>query len=235
MNRIPTTALATITLFLLAGCASRQPGLQQILDRHVQALGGRAAIEKLDGRIVQGRQVDDRPYAGPPVTSRLEAVADTRGHWAMRLTTGDEVFSEGCDQEGCWRHEGEGSARDQSRTNAKLAYLLDPQGPLHLSRHFPKLRLTGTRVFDGVEYWVVENDLKDEYYTLYFEVESGLLTRIGFHWWLADFREVDGVLVPGTVVRGRKGGATNLYFDEVVHAAVGDVSRDAPGSRGRSR
>jgi hypothetical protein len=226
--------LLATTLFTSAGCSSGRPTLQEILERNVEALGGRAAHEKLAGRRIAGRQIDDRPYAGPPVTSRLAAVADTRGRWAMHLTTGGEVFGEGCDAEGCWRREGEGPARAQDRTDAKLAYLLDPQGPLRPEQHFPNLRLTGTRVFDGVEYWMVENDLKYEYYTLYFEVESGLLTRIGFHWWLEDYREVDGVLVPHTVVRGRKGGSTNLYFDEVVHAPPGDVSRDAPGSRGRN-
>jgi hypothetical protein len=65
----------------------------------------------------------------------------------------------------------------------------------------------------------VENDLKFEYYTLYFEVETGRLTRIGYHWQLEEFRPVDGVLVPAKVYRGRKGGSTNLYFDTVSHGA----------------
>ena len=86
-----------------------------------------------------------------------------------------------------------------------------------VSRYFPNLRLTGTWDYDGVQYYKVENDLKFEYYTLYFEVETGMLTRIGYHWWLEDFRAVDGVLVPFTIVRGRKGGSTNLYFDSVTH------------------
>ena len=71
--------------------------------------------------------------------------------------------------------------------------------------------------YDGVQYYKVENDLKFEYYTLYFEVETGMLTRIGNHWWLEGYRPIDGVLVPATVVQGRKGGSTNLYFDTVSH------------------
>jgi hypothetical protein len=227
-------AVVTSPLLLAAGCSPHQPTLQQILDRNVEALGSREAFARLETRTVRGRQVDDRPYAGPAVTSRLEAAADSEGRWAIHLVTDDEVFSEGCDADGCWvRRPGEEAAA-QERTNAKLAYLLDPQGPLRLAEHFPNLRLTGTRIFEGVTYWMVENDLKYEYYTLYFEVETGRLGRIGFHWWLEDFREVDGVLVPHTVVRGRKGGSTNLYFEEIGHGGAVAVSRDAPGPRGRT-
>jgi hypothetical protein len=69
------------------------------------------------------------------------------------------------------------------------------------------------------QYYKVENDLKFEYYTLNFEVETGMLTRIGYHWQLEGFRAVDGVMVPARVVQGRKGGSTNLYFDTVTHGA----------------
>jgi hypothetical protein len=86
-----------------------------------------------------------------------------------------------------------------------------------IEEYFPNLRVTGTWDYDGVKYFKVENDLQFEYYTLYFEVETGMLTRIGYHWWLEEFHTVDGVLVPGTVVRGRKGGSTNLYFESVTH------------------
>jgi hypothetical protein len=225
--RVWAPAIFAIGLFILAGCSPGRPTLQQIFDRNIEAMGGREAFEALEGRKVRGRQIDDRPYAGPAVTSRLEARADTAGHWSLILADGDEVNAEGRDAGGSWgRKPGEG-AKPRDRDNAKLGYLLDPQGPLRIAQHFPNPRLTGTRIFEGVTYWMVENDLKYAYYTLYFEVESGLLTRIGFHWWLEDFREIDGVLVPHTVVRGRKGGSTNLYWDEVVHEAVGEISRDS--------
>lgn len=214
-----------ITLFLLTGCTPSQPTLQEIFDRNIEAMGGREAIESLEGRTIRGRQIDDRPYAGPAVTTQLEARADTAGHWLMTLVEGDEVYAEGRDAGGAWRRKPGEEAKPLDRSNAKLGYLLDPQGPLAIEEHFPNPRLTGTRIFEGVTYWMVENDLKYEYYTLYFEVESGRLSRIGFHWWLEDFREVDGVLVPHTVVRGRKGGSTNLYWDEVVHGEVGEVTR----------
>ncbi len=177
------------------------PTLEQILDRYVDALGGRENLAKLATRSITGKQIDDRPYQGEPVTAELEAWADNTGCFSMVL------------------HEAGGDHRTGNADdhNAKLAFIFNPQGPLMVDKHFPNPHVTGTWDYDGKLYYKVENDLKFEYYTLYFEVETGMLTRIGYHWWLEDFREVDGVLVPFTVVRGRKGGSTNLYFESVTH------------------
>jgi len=175
------------------------PTLEQIFDRYVDAMGGREAIAKLETRTITGKQIDDRPSMGPPEESKLEAWADTSGEWTMILSDSQRVFRLG------------------AQGNNKLAFLLNPQGPLMIERYFPNPRMTGTWDYDGVLYYKVENDLKFEYYTLYFEVETGMLTRIGYHWYLDDFRPVDGVMVPGVVYQGRKGGSTNLYFENVIH------------------
>ena len=55
----------SIIVFLLLGSALDAPGPDRILERYVQAVGGRAALERLESRIVTGRQIDDRPYRGP--------------------------------------------------------------------------------------------------------------------------------------------------------------------------
>jgi hypothetical protein len=217
-----------LTLILgLAGvrpaAAGDEPTLEQILERYVEALGGREALSKLETRVISGRQIDDRPYQGPPVEAKLTAWADTTGAWTMILDEPEGEYREGFDGEKSWVQKPGALVQVQDHQNIKLAFLFNPQGPLRIAEYFPNLRLTGTWEYDGVQYYKVENDLKFAYYTLYFEVETGMLTRIGYHWWLEGFRPLDGVLVPAKVVRGRKGGSTNLYFDTVTHgAAVGD-------------
>lgn len=206
----------------LPGVAGELPTLEQVLERYVKVMGGREAISKLETRTIAGRQIDDRPYKGPPVESKLTAWADTTGAWAMVLEESEGEHREGFDGETSWIQKPDTTVQAQDYQNTKLAFLLNPQGPLMVSKHFPNLRLTGTWDYDGVQYYKVENDLKFEYYTLYFEVETGMLTRIGYHWWLEGFRPIDGVLVPAKVVQGRKGGSTNLYFDTVTHG--GDVA-----------
>ncbi len=199
------TFLFLIPVFILTAAplasADDLPTLEQILDRYIGALGGRENFAKLETRAITGTQIDDRPYVGAPVTTELEAWADNAGVFTMVL------------------HEAEGDQHTGSNDDhqAKLAFVFNPQGSLMIAKHFPNPRVTGTWEYDGKLYYKVENDLKFEYYTLYFEVETGMLTRIGYHWWLEDFRTVDGVLVPFTVVRGRKGGSTNLYFESVTH------------------
>ena len=192
-----------VLLITTSAIAGDLPTLEQILDRYVDALGGRENLAKLETRSITGRQIDDRPHQGPPVEAGLEAWADNTGFFSMVI------------------HEAESDRRTGSEDdhNAKLAFVFNPQGPLMIEKHFPNPRVTGIWEYDGKLYYKVENDLKFEYYTLYFEVETGMLTRIGYHWWLEDFRTIDGVLIPFTVVRGRKGGSTNLYFDSVTHNA----------------
>jgi hypothetical protein len=184
---------------LPAAAEEELPTLEQILERYVEVMGGREAISKLETRTIIGKQIDVQPHMGPPEESKLEAWADTSGEWTMILSDPQRVF------------------RLKPQGNTKLAFLLNPQGPLMIAKYFPNLRLTGTWDYDGVWYYKVENDLKFEYYTLYFEVETGMLTRIGYHWYLDEFRPIDGVMVPGIIYQGRKGGSTNLYFDNVIH------------------
>ncbi len=96
------------------------PTLEQIFDRYVDAMGGREAIAKLETRTITGKQIDDRPSMGPPEESKLEAWADTSGEWTMILSDSQRVFRLG------------------AQGNNKLAFLLNPQGPLMIDRYLPQ-------------------------------------------------------------------------------------------------
>ena len=48
-------------------------------------MGGQEALAQLKTRTIIGKQIDDRPYKGPPVESKLETWADTEGNWTMIL------------------------------------------------------------------------------------------------------------------------------------------------------
>jgi hypothetical protein len=202
IRKFPWMLLVPVLLFtgaLPAAAEEELPTLEQILERYVEVMGGREAIAKLETRTITGKQIDHLPSMGPPEESKLEAWADTSGEWTMILSDDQREFRVG------------------TQGNTKVAFLLNPQGPLMIEKYFPNPRLTGTWDYDDVWYYEVENDLKSEYYTLYFEVETGMLTRIGYHWYLDEYRPIDGVMVPGIVYQGRKGGSTNLHFDNVIH------------------
>ena len=57
-------------------------------------------------------------------------------------------------------------------------------------------------------------ELPFEHYSLYFDVQTGLLNHVGYHNDLKDWREVEGVLLPRRWVFGRKGGHTTYVFED---------------------
>ncbi len=89
---------------------------------------------------------------------------------------------------------------------------------------------------EGRQVYAIESDRRQEYYTLYFDIESGLLTNIGYHWYIEQYRRVDGVLVPHRVVAGRKGGSVTHAFDEIVTNTPVSGGRFTPqGQEGGTR
>ena len=78
------------------------PCLAHILDLYIEGLGGREAIANLATRTIIGREIDDRPYAGPPVESKLEVRADATGNWTMILEGPDGEWREGACEGSNW-------------------------------------------------------------------------------------------------------------------------------------
>jgi len=205
-----------------------EPTLEQVLERYYEAIGGRDALERITTRVSTGRVVDDRPYTGPVRITRFEAYGRERGQRAYveHLPGGDRT--EGFNGETGWVFEdGEVTALVE-RNRSKLAFVLDPQGPLRIREYFGEMRLTGMTTYEGRSVYAVETDRDPTYYTLYFDVATGLLTNIGYHWSLEQYREVDGVLMPHRVVAGRKGGSVTHAFDEIVTNTPVSGGRFAP-------
>jgi hypothetical protein len=57
----------------------------------------------------------------------------------------------------------------------------------------------------------------DESHHLGFDVETGLLVRMGYNREVRDYRQVDGVLMPMEVAYSRKGGSSTFYVDSATH------------------
>ena len=91
MNRrnIRPVVYMVTALLSLAGPvrAGDLPTVDAILDRYVQALGGRETIEKLDTRTLSGVQIDDRPYQGPPGCLEIPFDQGVCGAAAAQQTT----------------------------------------------------------------------------------------------------------------------------------------------------
>ncbi len=210
--------------------------IAEVLERYYRALGGREALEGVSSRVATGRVVDDRPWAGPAKITRFEAYGGDGGRWARVEHAPEGDFAEGFDGAVAWTLE-DGEVNTSTEPNrSKLAFLLDPQGPIRIGEYFLEMRYAGVTTYEGRPVCAVETDRNPTYYTLYFDLETGLLTNIGYHWYVEDYRPVDGVLVPHRVVEGRKGGSVTHVFDEIVANSPVAGSRFNPpetGSGGR--
>jgi len=193
------------------------PSPEQILERYVAAVGGRAAIERLTTRTCSGREIDDRPYRGPVVVSPLESVSEVPGRFLFRLQHPDGTRTEGFDGEAGWRRDSGGWSRDDGIGQSKLAWFFDPQGVLRIREYFRDLEVVGLGEVNGRPVYVVQTDRPAAHYSLHFDVETGLLTRIGYYNDLSDYRVIDGVRIPMRLVRSRKGGSTTWELTDVEH------------------
>ena len=97
----PFLVLVPVFILTAAPLASADdlPTLEQILDRYIEALGGRDKIAKLETRAITGKQIDDRPYVGEPVTTELEAWADNAGVFNMVLHEAEGDQHTGSDED----------------------------------------------------------------------------------------------------------------------------------------
>lgn len=211
------------------------PTLERVLERYVEAVGGRAALEALRTRVIRGRFVDDRPYAGPVEIISVEALSKVPHKWLVVHERPDGFEREGFDGETVWWQDSEGAERRGASGLTKFAFLMGPQAALSIRDYFPGMVLKERKVLDTaavqdlfgrpLTVYVVETDRKSAHYSLHFDVESGLLVQIGYKTWLPEYRTVDGVKVPHRVVIGRKGGANIWIFDEIEHNVQIDDAR----------
>jgi predicted O-methyltransferase YrrM len=189
--------------------------LDHILERYIQALGGRAAIERLTTRKCTGRFVDDLSWTDPPVqTHPLKALAKIPDKWVTTIQVPKGIEQNGFDGRIGWKVNPDRIERDDRMNRSWLGYLLNPQGALYIREYFPGMTLRAKDISRGREVYLVENKTE---HMLYFDVESGLLTQIGSSWELQDYREVDDVKFPFHIATSRKGGKSYFAIDKIEH------------------
>lgn len=198
-------AMLIVFIAILAATAvsagDELPTVEAVLDHFVTAVGGAEILNGVEERHYRGTIVQDLSWKEPAhQETPFLAAADADGH--VRYA---EVES--------WA---ELPAADAKDLRSKLRWIFHPRFALQVEEFFPNLRFSHCEEYqDGYLAVLVPQDLKPEYYSLYFDQTTGLLVQIGYHNWLRDWREVDGVLYPHEWVFGRKGGHTTYVWDEV--------------------
>lgn len=219
-------AVTAAMLLLAVACTtaktpwSKPPeSADEVIERYIEAVGGQEAIEKLTTRTITGHLVDDLSWHEPQVESlAFEYQAGPGDRFVCRMTGREGTTFEGFDGAEGWNLDHDGNLKpNPDAGRSKQAWFANPHHALRIREYFPNPRLAGTREIEGRTCYAVRCDHRVEYFTLYFDAETYLLAAIGYHNWVEDYREVDGVLLPHRIVFGRKGGSSTFYFDAIEH------------------
>ena len=220
---LPATALANPGI-AEADEFDELPSIELLLKRYVEAVGGREAVLALRTRVASMHIVTDLEW-DPPIyeVDTLSVYGTSLGEFLVITRTPQGMMLEGCDGDEEWKIDLAGSVFNFVAADARDRWMTDPQFPLKMRHYFPHMEVVGLDVWGGGMVFVVETD-GEELHRLGFDVDTGLLSRLGFHRELRDYEEVDGVLMPHCVVYGRKGGSSTFILDSVVHNTAIDRS-----------
>lgn len=192
-----------------AAKADAMPSVDQILDKYVQALGGKAAIEKLTSTVITG--TFDLPAMGMSGPLEVYAKAPNKNATIINLA-GFGVVQFGFNGTIGWSKDPQSGLREM--TGAELADAKRDSEfyrDIKLKQLFPKMTLTGKEKVGEREVYVIEAtpaDGKPE--KMYFDTQTGLLLRLDndrespqgsahVETYFEDYKETGGVKTPFTI------------------------------------
>jgi len=204
------------------------PALEEVLQRYIDAVGGREAIARLTTRVMTGRLVTDLPSRQPPVreSNRFSVYSKTPQRYLRVQQSESGTYSDGCDGQTCWSAS-RAEVKLDTHCDRSFIWLVDPQNALRLREYFPEVKITGVTTLEGRSVYRVDIDDRPSH-ALYFDAETGLLVRLGIFGELSDYREVDGVLVAFRLAISRKGGSSTYVFEKIEHNVPLDDTRFTP-------
>src|SRR5438067_12275752 len=170
------SAVAVVTASF--GCSRSPTTVDEVIERHTKAMGGRAAIEaiqsiEIDLHIVDPKfAVDGSYFAARPGKMRIDVNAG-----------GKHVFTEAFDGQKGWQWEGKGTAQKVATEKATAAVRHGVELPgklfgLHeLKAPGHRIELAERENIDGIQYYVLRLTLSDGYRTtLYVDPKTWLIT-----------------------------------------------------------
>jgi hypothetical protein len=218
------------------------PSVDEILDKYVKAIGGKAAIEKLTSRVSKGTfEMDQLPE---PAAEEIGAKAPNK-QYMVTDTPSFGKFRRGFNGAVGWEDNPQAGLRDI--TGSELAAMkrdADFYGPIKLKDLYPKMTVKGKESVNGHDAYVIEATPPDGAAdTLYFGTDSGLLVRtqretegpngkVTVDVTFEDYREVDGIKLPFVIHFSTTDATFTIKLSEVKHnVPVDDAKFDKPASQ----
>lgn len=185
------------------------PTADQILDKYVQAIGGKAAVEKQTSRVSKGSF--EIPAVGATGTAEIFEKAPNKNAAIINIP-GFGVVQEGFDGKTAWAQDPQSGLREKAGPELASAKL-DGEfyKSVRIKQLYPKLVVKGKDKVGDKDAFVVEaTPVESSPETWYFDVQSGLLIRQdserespqgkqAVQSFLEDYKDVDGVKLPFTI------------------------------------
>jgi len=199
--RIAQGILLCVALLSAARGADSPPSVDSILDKFVEASGGKSAMEKIKSRTIKG----DLDLLGSTSDWVLEAKAPNKQFSEFNNPTLGGDISDGFDGTVAWSKNPSGVRVKEGEELAKIKRDADFYRYLILKKLYPNLGYKGTDKVDGEEVHVLESKPSASTMERFsFSTKSNLLIRqesefegpqgkIGVTVRMTDFRPVDGI------------------------------------------
>ncbi len=213
------------------------PTVKEILDRYVEALGGREAIEKIKSRAATGTvELVPMNLKG---TFESYAAPEGKSHTKTSLTgIGDLI--ETTDGKAAWTVNPIQGSREKSGAELAQAKITnDFYRDIRLDKLFPKIELKGVEKVGAREAYVVVGSAEGApSETWYFDTKSGLMLRADItalspegpqkmSMYFEDMRPVDGVMIPFRIRSQSPQFQIVMTFTEIKHDAPIDEAKFA--------
>src|SRR5262245_14427351 len=217
----------------IAGAAAATVTVDQLLDRYVQSVGGKAAVQKLNTRMMKGSLIT------PGGTAPMEIYQKAPNKFLIIVNSPVSGLSQnGFNGTVAWSQNTQRGLREMSGPeveNFKREYNLHRE--LKLKEMYPQMTVKGIERTGVRDAYVVGTSTTDgTSQTMYFDAINGLLIRrditlqqTTLETYLEDYKEVDGILIPLTIRRKRPDFSFTYKFEEVRHnITIDDAKFEKP-------
>jgi outer membrane lipoprotein-sorting protein len=191
-----------------AAAQDASPSVDQILDKYVQAIGGKEAVQKITSRVSKG--AFEMEQMGGDATTEIYEKAPNKMYSVTSSSMGE--FKRGFNGTVGWSNNPmQGLVELSGPQLADMKRSSDFYRAIKLKELYPKRTLKGKEAVNGHDAYVVElTPGEGSPETWYFDTDSGLVVRMQTSMetpngpmdvdsTLSDYRDVDGVKVPFTI------------------------------------
>jgi len=236
MRGVTRASVLAVTVLALAALQAQAQTADEVIEKHLAALGGRAALGQLQSRIATGTMtisMQGMQFSGPV---EIDAKAPNKGRMQARLDlsaagVGEAVIETRCDGKVGWM--GNSVQGDREITGSQLQNMLNATFPtplLNYKEAGAKIELVGKdKVGDHTALVIQLTPKAGPVLKQYFDAETYLLLRSIVTVDIPelgpteqstdtqDYRDVDGVKVPFTVVLANSMQTVTIALTKVEH------------------